>query len=142
MACEQLGHSQGARDQVHEEASRWSPCQRLHSSYGTHALGYLKSRITTVLGPPLRKPILGKEKTLVSVYIKESNKLIKVRYSFAPLNTHRQPYVKQFWSFLALILTSASECKRPLGRPLFLYFQAFITGKARANAEILDVKVT
>ena len=35
---------------------------------------------------------MGKRETLVSIYIKESNKLGKVRYSFAPLNTHSDIY--------------------------------------------------
>jgi len=45
-----------------------------------------------VLGPPHQKAILGKEETLVPVYKKESNKLSKVRYSFAPLNAHSDNY--------------------------------------------------
>ena len=40
--------------------------------------------------------------------------------------------------FPSLVLTWASECKRPLGRPLSLYFQVFDQRKARTKAGIIE----
>jgi len=50
-----LSEAGDPRDQVHKKASRWSSRQRSHSSKGPHVLGYPKSKVTTVLGSPIRK---------------------------------------------------------------------------------------
>ena len=76
-------------------------------------------------------------------YIKGRNKLSKVHYSFAPLNTHSDTKALrlQFWCFLALSLTWASECQQPLGRHLSLCFRCSNGRKARVNTGILGREI-
>ena len=59
-----------------------------------------------------------------------------VRYTVSKTEANTHP-----WCFFALILTWASECKRPLGRPLSLQVRGFLIKKARFSGKIEGPKL-
>ena len=104
-------------------------------------LGYPESKVTTMLGTPIRKAHFRKigNPSFQSINSKLTN--LAGENPLAPLHTHKSKSI-QFLVFPSPSTDLSVGVQTTVRASIVFVFQVFITGIAYANARTLDVSVT